>query len=59
MQARSDVRDFQYGGIELDNLTETNDRRVALLRIARAQKLPPVVVLIVSDVQDWPAAEDN
>ena len=59
MPARSNVRDFQHGRIELDDLAQSNDRRVAFLRVAGAEKLPAVVVLVMSDVQDRLAAEDD
>jgi hypothetical protein len=59
MPTRGNVRDFQYGGIELGNLAEPNDQRVALLRVANTEKLPAVVVLVVSDVQDGRAAKDD
>ena len=50
MPSRSDVRDFQHGGIKPDDLGKTYDGGFAFLRVAGAKELPPVVVLIMSDV---------
>jgi hypothetical protein len=57
--ARSNICDFHYGRIALDDLTEPDDRCVALLGIACTEKLPAVVVLIVRHMQDWLAAKDD
>ena len=59
MPPRRKVREFQHRRVALHDPAEGYDHRVALLRITGTEELPAMVVLVVSNVQDRFAAEDD
>jgi|KBSSwiStaDraftv2_1062776.scaffolds.fasta_scaffold09861_5 hypothetical protein len=59
MPTRRQVGELDDRRVLRHDLVERDDAGVVLRRIVQPEELPPVIVLIVSDVQDRGAAEDD